>query len=547
VQRSQVVALLAVIVIVGAVPRVYRIHVQGAESHDEAYLTLESVFIGNVISVATRRLVGAGRTESLTVGDISDLGVQPSYAKPLFNAAVLLFLVLGVAPQYVSPIVAAFWGVLTIPMMFALGKRLWGNKGGLLAAAVISFSGYHAFSSRIGTAESTAMFLLALALYAYFASWEDAKRSAMRLLVVGAALSLPVLANYKTVLTVGVFVLVAEACRAIRNRRFAYREYAWLVAGFLLVPVSIELAYRIGIYAMHASGSTITQATFWQQFSYLVFEKRGLSERLGGERGALALLHTAGMYLNYWWHAEGPLTLGLIGVGCGYAAMRFVRDGFAEAVKDPIITILISGVILVALWSTQVYVVPRAMAHLCVWTSLLTVQGLLGLWATIGNRRPMSSFGASYIIGAGLLVLFLLMGLTVRRIGLSWFSRPSSYVAANERLSDIADDTVYAEVAVSARLMMPGREILSLVDSERRAREVLPGSIVFADSITVVESLGSSGHTILGRYRARVSSSRIAMWDDQWVSHADRPEVIGVRDGSVMWLLRTSDRAADAQ
>lgn len=65
--------------------------------------------------------------------------------------------------------VAALLGIATVALTFSIGKRLYGPAVGLVAAAALAVSGWHAVYSTQALAESDSLFLAAPALRLYLA------------------------------------------------------------------------------------------------------------------------------------------------------------------------------------------------------------------------------------------------------------------------------------------------------------------------------------------------------------------------------------------
>jgi hypothetical protein len=146
------------ILITAVFPRFNNICNQGIEVYDEAHLMLETRFIVSACNVLIRKVFEVNSDE--TVNDVFAKGIPPSFAKPLFNLSLMPSFVVGPGPQYAGPVVSAVFSMVTILVMYCIGRMFWGPIGGLVAMALTNMSGYQLFFARYGTAESAGMAML---------------------------------------------------------------------------------------------------------------------------------------------------------------------------------------------------------------------------------------------------------------------------------------------------------------------------------------------------------------------------------------------------
>jgi uncharacterized membrane protein len=170
IQKRLTVLLLLVIVSAGAVFRFY--HIQHVEPFiaDEAIYLLEARYLYSIVELSWKSL-RLKAEESKTGKDLWKRereaerfadgieGRPPWFARPghlyLLCMAMMIF---GPKSLIVGPVVSAFFGTLCIPLLFLLGRKLYGNTAGLLASAFFSLSGVQVLYSRSGLTEQDSLF-----------------------------------------------------------------------------------------------------------------------------------------------------------------------------------------------------------------------------------------------------------------------------------------------------------------------------------------------------------------------------------------------------
>jgi len=85
---------------------------------------------------------------------------------PLFYYVEHAMLLFGNS-EWVLRFIPALLGTLTIPVMYFIGRELIDENGGLIAAALMTFSTFHLFYSQDARAYTTMLFFFSLALIAY--------------------------------------------------------------------------------------------------------------------------------------------------------------------------------------------------------------------------------------------------------------------------------------------------------------------------------------------------------------------------------------------
>ena len=233
--RWAVAALLAVITGVGAFLRLWQISRTGLNSD-------EAVYAGQAASIA------------------GDAALRPFF--PVFRAHPLLFhSILSVVyavdvSDTIGRVVAACFGIATIPLVYLTGARLYRRRTGLLAAALIAVMPYHVVVSRQILLDGPMTFFATLTLYLIVRYATSG--AATWLYAAGAALGLTFLAK-----ETGITILGATYAFFALSASVQVRARHVVVA--LSVAFAVMLSYPV---AAALSAHTHTEQSFlvWQLF-----------------------------------------------------------------------------------------------------------------------------------------------------------------------------------------------------------------------------------------------------------------------------------------
>jgi 4-amino-4-deoxy-L-arabinose transferase-like glycosyltransferase len=156
-----------------------------------------------------------------------DAVYHTSITPPLHYVLAWGALKLGGDPTVAVRLPSLVLGTLTIPVVFALGRRVAGDVAGLLAAALFALGPFAVWYSDEARAYATMMFLLAVAALALLIALDGGRR---RWWVVFAVASCAAVWSHYT----AAFVVVASLAWAAWARREHLRAVAWSAAGIAL-------------------------------------------------------------------------------------------------------------------------------------------------------------------------------------------------------------------------------------------------------------------------------------------------------------------------
>lgn len=198
---------------------------------------------------------------------------QPLHAKPSHIFTLALSLLLFGRHDYSGLIVSAFFGVLTVGLVFVLGKSLYNAKTGILAAAWLAVSGYHIFFSRTVYAEIDSVFFFTLGVYLYYLSRKKTKFGYLILILSGLSSGLAFTFQYRLFL-IPVFLAMFEIHFLFAEKKIKLnRKIKRLVclSFSLITPILLwQLAYWLSLPSF----------TYFAQLRHMLF-RTGASSSAG--------------------------------------------------------------------------------------------------------------------------------------------------------------------------------------------------------------------------------------------------------------------------
>jgi len=161
--------------------------------------------------------------------------VQPGQNGPLYFLSLHFWLAAAGNSEFALRFFSLFFGLLTVPLLYALGRRLLGTTAGLVAALLLAVSPYHVWYSQEGKMYALVAFLAVLSLYLFARALEENHWAwwLSYLAVTGLALYV----HFFTPLLV--LVALAWFLLSGRWRRLTLGRLALALAGLVLVALPI--------------------------------------------------------------------------------------------------------------------------------------------------------------------------------------------------------------------------------------------------------------------------------------------------------------------
>ena len=242
--------LLFMIIIVAIFLRAYRLNVRGLWQHDSGLYAN----IGKIPILAARWAVG-DRLSNSTAPRIpletylrdhgallALVGMKPGHT----SLIALSFAILGIR-DYAPLAISAFFGILTVYLVFHIGREWFNEEIGLIAAAVLAVSRSHVHFSRTAYPQTDTIFFSLLGTYFYYISRQNSRQSSWYLALSGLCFGLT-LTMHQSVVIIILTVVLAEGLRTLHEGQIFGRRTlrrAFLLGLPMLVPVAIaELALR---------------------------------------------------------------------------------------------------------------------------------------------------------------------------------------------------------------------------------------------------------------------------------------------------------------
>ncbi|MDP2728455.1 MAG: glycosyltransferase family 39 protein [Dehalococcoidia bacterium] len=217
--------------------RVYRLDFQSIWVDEGFVVDLASRSFQELVSVwSISPQEGYASLSRLGV-DLTGLAAETDIHPPLYYFLIHFWLPLAGRSEFALRFLSVFFGSLTIPLVFILGKRLVNSRVAFLASAISALSPFYLDFSQQVRMYTLVTFLAVLSMYSFYRAFEDRRRIYLVVYALSTALALYTHYFAITVVLVQAVLIVA---RATRNREPARLLGLWLAtqsgAALLLLP-----------------------------------------------------------------------------------------------------------------------------------------------------------------------------------------------------------------------------------------------------------------------------------------------------------------------
>lgn len=377
---------LLILAALGLFLRFHGLKDQGIFFYDEAYYLLQAKTNLLVGSWVLQKNDPKQQTPALKNYLSEQGGIWPdTTAKPLHIALVSLAYLL-VRSDFSGLGLSALAGVLTIGVVWLIGKRLDGPLAGLWAAGFLSVSWIHLWYSRLALSTTECALFLSLAWWAYLKlserpGWRWAS-------LVGFLLGASFGCHYY-VLPVMVFFPALEICRGLTSRegRPWFRNTTGMVLGFGATLLVWEILFR----ARNAM-SPVPLLSYFQELHRQIFE-------YATTLGAQSTNSTDFLFYLWIFARNDPWWFALASLGAGAGLIAWFKTRSWETA-----TAFLLGPGLLVFWSFAILkAAPVARSSVTVLPGLVVAAGL-------GFSRLTSSWriGSSGLLAA---LVFCLLGI----------------------------------------------------------------------------------------------------------------------------------------
>lgn len=323
---------LALLLVLAGILRFRAIETREPFVSDEADYLLEAQWVSSLAralwdsALLYRRERSSGedlwkKEEQLSAIRQALRGRAPSMARP--GHVLLLAVAMGFLedPVLAGAWVSAAFGLLSIPLLFLLARRLYGTRVALIACFLLALSACHVWYSRTGFAESDTAFFVLLTVYLYVLSAETRKLSLFCL--AGLSAGLGFLVHHRFLLFL-IALWILEVFRYVQargkeNRSGAVRAFFALNLCFCLPLFAVESLYHAGFIVFQALGMVMPCPTYFTQLLFVLAYIQVNNLIPYGH------FFDASNFLTYpyvFWMFEGPLFCLLLAGGVLHLAAR---------------------------------------------------------------------------------------------------------------------------------------------------------------------------------------------------------------------------------
>ncbi len=198
-------------------------------------------------------------------------GKAPSIARPGHVLLIALTMQLGMDPVLAGAWESAFFGILTVLLLFFFARHLYGTWTGLLSSFLLAISAYHVWYSRTGFSEADATFFLLLTVYLYLLSTE--KNRGILFGLTGLSAGIGFIVHHRFGLFFSL-ICVLEFIRFFRMRPNKMSgtwkaQFLTLLFFFSLPALSIEILYHLAMIGFQLIGKPLPCPTYFSQLLFV--------------------------------------------------------------------------------------------------------------------------------------------------------------------------------------------------------------------------------------------------------------------------------------
>jgi Dolichyl-phosphate-mannose-protein mannosyltransferase len=272
--------LLFLIVVLGGTLRFHGIQDRGPSFFDDGIYTLEGKWIYSfskaLISGFQRKLeeVRLRRNLYSFEGEAKRFqqnieGAPPVWGRPGFSLLTALCMsIIGPRP-FATSVVSALFGTLSILGIFLLGRAMFDETVGLLAALFMAISGYHLVYSVTGLSDGSAMFFALFGFYFYYKGKRSEQEGGGTVWAILAGLASGFAFTVHDRMLYAFLVLVLnEGIDFLRGRDQVRRRLKKLfILGFsFFLPIGLfEFPYYLGMVVLRHFGKPLPFRTYFEE------------------------------------------------------------------------------------------------------------------------------------------------------------------------------------------------------------------------------------------------------------------------------------------
>jgi len=310
---------LVCILIIAFSLRFYGITERGLFQSDEGY------YLGAAKTIRSGLDWTAGRIFGVNQPPLQDMlldkgGTIPSAAKPGFLALVVFCSLFIGMHDYTVLIVSGIAGILTVLVVFLLGRELWDKRTGLVAASILAVLNYHIAFSRAGISAAASILFVCLGLLFYLYFIRSSPPNNRYLFMAGLSIGYAFTCHYNLFLVPLIFLCFELIYSSKERCPLGLKLKRLIILGLsMALPLIIfEAIYAPTKLFIYSKGlGSILEKTQWGRF-YTYFEQVIHQVSMGGQVGVADPF----FYINLLLRNDGYLSLCLLGLGIIFLLLR---------------------------------------------------------------------------------------------------------------------------------------------------------------------------------------------------------------------------------
>lgn len=226
IKRHKILVALSLIVILAVALRFWSITSLGLWPPDA----------GNYVRMSTW-LLGTG-------------GVPMDWTPPLFSISIAVAFILFGAFDFVAVAVPALFGVLSVILVYFLGKEIFNKKIGLIAALFLAVTEYHIIYSRLVAVDSMLTLFYLLSFLFFVRAFKN--KSLKYYILFGLSASLALVTKYVGfhILVIFLIFIISYHAYSFVNKRFSRKDLFFDIKGILIVLILVIILQVGWIFVM---------------------------------------------------------------------------------------------------------------------------------------------------------------------------------------------------------------------------------------------------------------------------------------------------------
>lgn len=242
---------LILILIIGASLRFYGLRERGLILWDEAHYASWSLF-GHSVIENFGFILGSINDANITHADFENRleGSLPlGTPKPGHILIQSIFSIIFGKSDYSNFISSAFFGVLTIILVYLLLKLIFNQNWGLAGAFFLAINPVHIHYSRSAMAETDTAFFLMLSVFCFYKYTRFQEKKLLYLVSSGFTLGCFFSCNYRWIYFVPIFLCIVIIHKLLTKQR--WKNILIFAASFCVIPLIFHVGYIIADRSFH--------------------------------------------------------------------------------------------------------------------------------------------------------------------------------------------------------------------------------------------------------------------------------------------------------